>query len=347
MIPQVSDEISKLNTSRAYIAKPIEPKLAKQPKGRGSGDSGGVSTASGSVGLVGSSDIKAQLTYFDADTANAIQERRTEYVMLEKLEKKLLGKIAQANKDFDLFGPGDRVMVGVSGGKDSYALMVLLREVQRRVPWDFEIIGVNLDQGHPGFPGHVIEDWFKTEGFEYRMLTKDTYSIVLEKVPATKTYCSLCSRLRRGILYNCAAELGATKMALGHHRDDLIETLLLNIFYSGQLKAMAPKVYSDDGRNVVVRPLAYCAEEDIAEYARLRDFPIVPCNLCGSQDGMKRQEVKALLSKMSAANPKIKGNLLAALSNVQPSHLLDRGLISALGAEPARSADPMGVDGLG
>ena len=267
--------------------------------------------------------------------------------MLEKLEKKLLGKIAQANKDFDLFGPGDRIMVGVSGGKDSYALMVLLREVQRRVPWDFDIIGVNLDQAQPGFPAQIIEDWFKAEGFDYRMLVKDTYSIVLEKVPEGKTYCSMCSRLRRGILYNCAADLGATRMALGHHRDDLIETLLLNIFYSGQLKAMAPKVHSDDGRNTVIRPLAYCAEEDIAEYARLREFPIVPCNLCGSQDGMKRQEIKSLLTTLHAANPKVKGNLLAALSNVQPTHLLDRDLLGALGAEDAVEADPMMVPRLG
>jgi tRNA 2-thiocytidine biosynthesis protein TtcA len=275
--------------------------------------------------------------------ASAIQGRALERTMLEKLEKKLLGKLAQANKDFELFGPGDRIMVGVSGGKDSYSLMVLLREVQRRVPWDFEIIGVNLDQAQPGFPAHIIEDWFKAEGFDYRMLRRDTYSIVLEKVPEGKTYCSLCSRLRRGILYRCAQELGATKMALGHHREDLIETLLLNLFYSGQLKTMPPKLHSDDGRNTVIRPLAYCAEEDIAEYARLKEFPIVPCNLCGSQDGMKRQEIKALLNTLHAANPKVKGNLLAALSNVQPTHLLDRKLLSALVAAEAVEADPMMV----
>jgi tRNA 2-thiocytidine biosynthesis protein TtcA len=266
-----------------------------------------------------------------------------EGTMLEKLEKKLLGKLAQANKDFELFGPGDRVMVCVSGGKDSYALMTLLREVKRRVPWDFEIIGVNLDQMQPGFPAHVIEDWFKAEGFDYRMIKQDTYSIVVEKVPEGKTFCSLCSRLRRGILYNCAQELGATRMALGHHRDDLIETLLLNLFYSGQMKAMPPKLLSDDGRNTVIRPLAYCAEEDIAEYARLKKFPIVPCNLCGSQDGMKRQEIKALLSTLNKDNPKVKANLLAALSNVQPTHLLDRKLLSALVATDGVESEPLVV----
>jgi tRNA 2-thiocytidine biosynthesis protein TtcA len=250
--------------------------------------------------------------------------------MLQKLEKKLLGKLARANKEFDLFGPGDRIMVCVSGGKDSYALMTLLREVQRRVPWEFEIIGVNLDQVQPNFPAHIIENWFKSEGFDYRMIKRDTYSIVLDKVPEGKTYCSLCSRLRRGILYNCAVDLGATRMALGHHRDDLIETLLMNLFYAGQIKAMPPKLLSDDGRNTLIRPLAYCAEEDLAEYARLKKFPIVPCNLCGSQDGMKRQEIKAMLTRLNADNPKVKGNLLAALSNVQPSHLLDRGLIQEL-----------------
>jgi tRNA 2-thiocytidine biosynthesis protein TtcA len=260
--------------------------------------------------------------------------------MLEKLEKKLLGKLAQANKDFDLFGPGDRVMVCVSGGKDSYSLMTLLREVKRRVPWDFEIIGVNLDQAQPGFPPEVIENWFKAEGFDYRMIRKDTYSIVLEKVPEGKTYCSLCSRLRRGILYNCAQDIGATRMALGHHRDDLIETLLLNLFYSGQMKTMPPKLLSDDGRNTVIRPLAYCAEEDIAEYARLKGFPIVPCNLCGSQDGMKRQEIKTLLSRLNKDNPKVKGNLLAALSNVQPTHLLDRDLLGVWGAAEAVKNHP-------
>jgi tRNA 2-thiocytidine biosynthesis protein TtcA len=152
------------------------------------------------------------------------------------------------------------------------------------------------------------------------MIKRDTYSIVLDKVPEGKTYCSLCSRLRRGILYNCAVDLGATRMALGHHRDDLIETLLMNLFYAGQIKAMPPKLLSDDGRNTLIRPLAYCAEEDLAEYARLKKFPIVPCNLCGSQDGMKRQEIKAMLTRLNADNPKVKGNLLAALSNVQPSH---------------------------
>lgn len=245
---------------------------------------------------------------------------------LSKLEKKLLGRIASANKTFELFGPGDKVMVGVSGGKDSYALMYLLREIQKRVPWQFDIVGVNLDQGHPGFPAHVIENWFLSEGFEYKMLTQNTYKVVLEKVPEGKTYCSLCSRMRRGILYAAAKNMGATKLALGHHRDDLMETLLMNLFYSGQLKSMPPKVYADDGVNVVIRPLAYCAEEDIAEYARIKDFPIIPCNLCGSQDNMKRQDMKALLAKLQSDNPNVKGNMMSAMGNVQATHLLDLAL---------------------
>jgi tRNA 2-thiocytidine biosynthesis protein TtcA len=249
---------------------------------------------------------------------------------LAKLEKRLLGRIASANKTFELFGPGDKVMVGVSGGKDSYALMYLLREIQKRVPWHFDIIGVNLDQGQPGFPANVIESWFLAEGFEYKMLTQNTYEVVLDKVPEGKTYCSLCSRLRRGILYTAAKKMGATKLALGHHRDDLMETLLMNLFYSGQLKSMAPKVFAEDGVNVVIRPLTYCAEEDIAEYARIKDFPIIPCNLCGSQDNMMRQDMKALLSKLQAGNPNVKGNMMSAMGNVQPTHLLDLALREGL-----------------
>jgi len=223
--------------------------------------------------------------------------------------------------------PGDRVMVAVSGGKDSYALLHLLRGMQRTVPFDFSLVAVNLDQGHPGFPGHVLEDHFKEHGFEYRMLAQDTYSVVLEKIAPGQTMCSLCSRMRRGILYEAAVELAATKIAMGHHRDDMVETVLLNLFYSGQFKGMSPKLFSDDGRNTVIRPLIYCAEEDIAAYADEMAFPIIPCDLCGTQENLKRQEMKALVARLSLENPKVKGNMMAALSNVRPSHLLDPALV--------------------
>ena len=245
---------------------------------------------------------------------------------LPELEKKLLGNLARLSAEFRLLKPGDRVMVGLSGGKDSHTLLYLLRLIQRRAPFEFSIIAVNLDQKQPNFPADVLPAYLEREGYDYRIIEEDTYSIVKEKVPQGQTYCSLCSRLRRGILYNVAQDLGATKIALGHHRDDAIETLLLNQFYSGQLKAMPPRLTSDDGRNVVIRPLLYCAESDIAAYARARSFPIIPCDLCGSQENLKRQEVKRLLLSLERDNPKLRGNLLAALHNVRPSHLFDQEL---------------------
>lgn len=244
---------------------------------------------------------------------------------LRRLEKRLLSQIGQASVEFGLIEPDDRVMVAVSGGKDSFGLLHLLREIQKKAPFDFSIVAVNLDQKQPGFPEDVLPRYFEQEGYDYRIIEEDTYSIVKEKVPEGKTYCSLCSRLRRGILYNVAEELGATKLALGHHRDDSIVTLLLNLFYSGQTKAMPAKLRSDDGRNTVIRPLIYCAESDMAELARLKQFPIIPCNLCGSQENLKRQEIKDLLATLEVANPKLRGNLLAALKNVRLSHMLISG----------------------
>lgn len=251
----------------------------------------------------------------------------------ERLERRLIDQVARASRDFALLAPGDRVLCGLSGGKDSYAMIWLLREIRRRAPFDFSLVAVNLDQGHPGFPQHTIRDWCEAEGFEHHMLHRDTYSVVLEKVPEGKTYCSLCSRLRRGILYDAAVELGCNKLALGHHKDDVIETLVLNLLFSGQLKAMPPKLVSDDRRNVVVRPLSYCDEAELATFAAEKEFPVVPCDLCGSQENLHRKQVKRMIAEWTAKNPKVRGNLFAALGNVRPTHLLDRGLWERLGLD--------------
>jgi tRNA 2-thiocytidine biosynthesis protein TtcA len=249
-----------------------------------------------------------------------------------KLRQGLLRTISRANKRFDMIAAGDRVMVAISGGKDSWALLHLLRDYRKLVPFDFSIFAVNLDQGHPGFPVDVLRGHLEREGFEYRIVQRDTYSVVKREIPAGKAYCSLCSRLRRGILYDTAVELGATKIALGHHRDDLIETLLLNQLYAGQIKAMAPVLRSDDGRNTIIRPLVFCAERDLAEFAAEQRFPIVPCDLCGSQENLKRVEVRRLLAQLELLNPQVRHNLLAAAGNIKPSHLLDDRLTTS--AEP-------------
>jgi tRNA 2-thiocytidine biosynthesis protein TtcA len=251
----------------------------------------------------------------------------------ERLEKRLQHLVAKASKEFNLLEPGDRILCGLSGGKDSYAMMMLLREVQRRAPFAFTLIGVNLDQGHPGFEQQVIADWCEAEGFEHRMLQRDTYSVVKSKVPEGRTYCSLCSRLRRGILYDAAVELGCNKIALGHHRDDTIQTLLLNLLFAGQIKAMPPRLRSDDGRNVVIRPLIACEERDLAEYAANKAFPILPCDLCGSQENLQRQQVKRMIEDWSEKNPTVKASLFASLSNVKPGHLLDPKLHAAFAPE--------------
>jgi tRNA 2-thiocytidine biosynthesis protein TtcA len=250
-----------------------------------------------------------------------------------QLEKRLLGNVVRASADYRLLEPDDRVLVAVSGGKDSHAMLYLLREIARRAPFPFSLVAVNIDQGHPGFPKRCLPDYFEAEGYDYRIVEEDTYSVVTAKVPEGKTYCSLCSRLRRGILYTLAKEMGATKIALGHHRDDLVETLMLNLLYSGQMKAMPPRLVSDDGQNVVIRPLAYCAEADLEAFALEKAFPIVPCDLCGSQDDLKRKRVKRMISDLHAENPNVRGNLFAALGNVRPTHLLDRELSRALGLE--------------
>jgi tRNA 2-thiocytidine biosynthesis protein TtcA len=247
-------------------------------------------------------------------------------VEVEQLRTRLCRLAGQAIADYQMIEDGDKVMVCLSGGKDSYGLLDVLLALQQRAPIRFELVAVNLDQKQPGFPAHVLPDYLTRLGLPFHIEARDTYSIVKRLIPEGQTTCSLCSRLRRGHLYRVAAELGATKIALGHHRNDILETLFLNLFYTGKLKAMPPKLRSKDGRHLVIRPLAYVKEEDLACYAELREFPIIPCDLCGSQENLKRKEVKAMLRDWERRMPGCTDSIFAALSNVAPSLLLDRTL---------------------
>jgi tRNA 2-thiocytidine biosynthesis protein TtcA len=240
-----------------------------------------------------------------------------------RLKGRLEHMVGRAIADFNMIEDGDVVMVCMSGGKDSYTLLEILRTLQKRAPINFRIIAMNLDQKQPGFPEEVLPDYLNSIGVGFHIEAQDTYSIVKEKIPAGKTTCSLCSRLRRGIIYKVAGELGANKIALGHHRDDMIETLFLNMFFGGKLKAMPPKLVTDKGDHVVIRPLAYCAEKDIARFARGMDFPIIPCNLCGSQENLQRQNIKEMLTQWERQYPGRCQTIFTAMQNVKPSHLLD------------------------
>ncbi len=243
-----------------------------------------------------------------------------------KLAKRLRRLVGQAIADFSMIEAGDKVMVCLSGGKDSYAMLDVLMRLREKSPVPFEMVAVNLDQRHPGFPEQVLPEYLESVGVPYRIVVQDTYSVVKRVIPEGKTMCGLCSRLRRGALYNAASELGANKIALGHHRDDILETFFLNLFHGGKLKTMPPKLISDDGRHVVIRPLAYVEECDLAAYAEARAFPIIPCDLCGSQEQMQRKQVKAMLRDWERQHPGRVESIFSALSSVTPSHLLDRSL---------------------
>ncbi len=274
-------------------------------------------------------------------TESLLPKDRTRF---NKLQKRLRREVGQAIADYNMIADGDRIMVCLSGGKDSYTMLEILRNLQVSAPVKFELIAVNLDQKQPGFPQHVLPAYLEQEGVPFHILEKDTYSIVKEKTPEGKTTCALCSRLRRGSLYGFAEEIGCNKIALGHHRDDIIETLFLNLFYGGKLKAMPPKLRSDDGKHIVIRPLAYCREKDIEKFSAMKQFPIIPCNLCGSQDNLQRQVIKEMLQGWDKTHPGRVESIFSALQNVAPSQLADTRLFDFANLEQGQlSGNPNGA----
>lgn len=255
-----------------------------------------------------------------------LSHQRKEKLEFNKLHKRLRRNVGKAIEDYNMIEDGDKIMVCLSGGKDSYTMLDILMNLQRSAPIHFDIVAVNLDQKQPGFPEEVLPKYLDSIGVDYHILEKDTYSIVKDVIEDGKTTCGLCSRLRRGNLYGYAEEIGANKIALGHHRDDIIETLFLNMFHGGKLKAMPPKLLSDDKKHVIIRPLAYCKEQDIETYSAIKEFPIIPCNLCGSQENLERQSIKQMLAQWDKQNPGRSENIMAAICNIAPSQLGDRNL---------------------
>ncbi len=255
-----------------------------------------------------------------------IEQDKKNKIEFNKLHKRLRRNVGRAIDDFNMIEDGDKIMVCLSGGKDSYTMLDILQNLQHSAPVKFELIAVNLDQKQPGFPEHVLPEYLSTQAIEYHIIQEDTYSIVKDKVPEGKTTCALCSRLRRGIIYSWAQQNGITKIALGHHREDIMETLFLNMFFGGKMKSMPPKLLSDDGKNTVIRPLAYCKESDIARYSQIKSFPIIPCNLCGSQENLQRKHIKQMLKDWENQFPGRVENIFRSISNVAPSHLMDSQL---------------------
>ncbi|MGM0833223.1 MAG: tRNA 2-thiocytidine(32) synthetase TtcA [Pseudomonadota bacterium] len=278
---------------------------------------------------------KCSVDHLQAQSDHHDAKQKREF---NKLQKRLRREVGNAIIDYQMIGEGDKVMVCLSGGKDSYTMLEILLNLQRNAPVNFSLVAVNMDQKQPGFPEHVLPQYLDKLGVEYHILERDTYSVVKEKTPEGKTTCALCSRLRRGSLYGFAEEIGATKIALGHHREDILETLFLNMFFGGTLKAMPPKLLSDDGKNIVIRPLAYCKEADIAEFSRLMEFPIIPCNLCGSQPNLQRQIVKDMLAEWDKKHPGRLESMFKAVTNVAPSQLADRQLFDFTGLEAKQAA---------
>ncbi|MGZ3238401.1 MAG: tRNA 2-thiocytidine(32) synthetase TtcA [Burkholderiaceae bacterium] len=280
----------------------------------------------------------------DVASQASLSHKQMEKIAYEnnKLHKRLCRQVGQAIGDFNMIEDGDKVMVCLSGGKDSYALLDILLTLRERAPIHFDIVAVNLDQKQPNFPAHILPEYLTKIGVPFHIENQDTYSIVKRVIPEGKTTCSLCSRLRRGILYRVADELGATKIALGHHRDDILETFFLNMFFGGKLKGMPAKLQSDDGKHIVIRPLAYVKEEDSTRYAEVKKFPIIPCDLCGSQENLQRKQIKGLMREWEKKFPGRVDNIFAALSTVAPSHLMDRKLFDFAGLAPTGIADANG-----